>query len=228
MRRATSHTAILLFSRRAAAEARHKPLAQRRTQALSAALIEHAQHIASQSGLPLIWVDDTQQQGAHFGARFVHALGQVFAQGYRRVIAIGNDCPDLRAQDLQRAAAQLDTHGIVIGPAHDGGAYLIGLDQAAFVPEALATLAWESDRLARDLHAYAQAQGQGCHWLSAKADLDHAYALQGWLRQAARQHRLARQVRALLTDKPQSALPPPTMVPLRAVLRPISRGPPSQ
>lgn len=228
MRKATSHTAILLFSRRAAAEVRHKPLTQRQSQQVSAALIEHAQRIARQSGFPLIWVDDTQQQGDGFGPRFVHALGQVFAQGFQRVIAIGNDCPDLRVQDLQQAASQLDTHGIVIGPAHDGGAYLIGLDQAAFVPEALATLAWESDRLARDLHAYAQARGQGCHWLCAKADLDHAHDLQRWLRRAAHQHRLARQVRALLTGTPHLTPSLPTMVPLKAIIRPIPRGPPQR
>jgi len=228
VRKAAPHTAILLFSRRAAAEAQHKPLAQRQPQQVSAALIEHSQRIAQQSGLPLIWVDDTQQQGEGFGPRFVHALAQVFARGYQRVIAIGNDCPDLRAQDLTQAAAQLDRHGLVIGPAHDGGAYLIGLDRAAFQPEALADLAWESADLARDLHTYARAQGHACHWLPAKADLDHAHALQRWLRRAAHQHRLARRLRALLMGTYHFVPSSPTKLPLRASLRPMPRGPPQR
>ena len=226
MRKAASHTAVLLFSRRAAAEAQHKPLAQRQPQQVSAALIEYAQGIATQSGLPLIWVDDTQQQGDSFGARFVHALAQAFAQGYQRVIAIGNDCPELRVQDLTQAAAQLDTHGLVIGPAHDGGAYLIGLDRAAFAPETLSALAWESNRLADDLHIYAQGRGQTCHWLPAKADLDHQPGLQHWLRRAAPQHPLAQRLRALLTGASHFAPSLPTRLPLRASLRPIPRGPP--
>jgi uncharacterized protein len=215
-----------LFSRRAAAEAQHKPLAQRRSQQLSAALIDHSRRIAQQSGLPLIWVDDTQQQGEGFGPRFVHALAQVFAQGYQRVIAIGNDCPELQAQDLTQAAAQLEAHGLVIGPALDGGAYLIGLDRAAFDPAALVGLAWESAALARDLHTYAQARGQACHWLTTKTDLDHQLGLQQWLQRAARQHRLARQLRALLTKDWQVSLPHLTLVGPAAMHRHIPRGPP--
>ncbi len=42
-------------------------------------------------------------------------------------LIIGADCPDITAQLLDEAVLALRTHELVLGPAHDGGYYLIGL-----------------------------------------------------------------------------------------------------
>jgi len=67
------------------------------------------------------------QVGDDLGARLRHAFARAFASGARTVIAIGADCPELDAADLQDAAAALRRCDVVIGPARDGGYTLIGL-----------------------------------------------------------------------------------------------------
>lgn len=61
------------------------------------------------------------------GARMHRAIGDGFARGAERVIVIGADCPSLDAATLNEAFDALCSHDLVIGPAADGGYYLIGL-----------------------------------------------------------------------------------------------------
>lgn len=71
------------------------------------------------------------QQGADLGARMEHALRTELAQGAQAVIIVGTDSPTLPVRYLQGAMAQL-TGGaaqVVLGPASDGGYYLIGASQ---------------------------------------------------------------------------------------------------
>lgn len=65
------------------------------------------------------------QQGGDLGERMQHA----FVTAGAPALLIGTDCPALSAQDLRTAAAALVTHDAVLGPAADGGYYLIGLRQ---------------------------------------------------------------------------------------------------
>jgi hypothetical protein len=126
----SSSTAILFFSRTPAAESRAKrwlPGKARRNRRLSEWLIAHSREQARLSGLPVVWISEREQRGDDFGARFSDAIGQVFAQGYEAVICIGNDSPGLRPAHLQEAARQLQAQPLVLGPATDGGVYLLGL-----------------------------------------------------------------------------------------------------
>ena len=71
------------------------------------------------------------QQGADLGARMEHALRTELAQGAQSVVIVGTDSPTLPVRYLQEAMAQL-TGGaaqVVLGPASDGGYYLIGASQ---------------------------------------------------------------------------------------------------
>ena len=71
------------------------------------------------------------QDGADLGEReqeaFSRVLGAGGGFGYDRAVIIGTDCPSLDNGKIERAFALLDDHDIVIGPAEDGGYYLIGL-----------------------------------------------------------------------------------------------------
>ncbi|MEJ7661376.1 MAG: TIGR04282 family arsenosugar biosynthesis glycosyltransferase [Hymenobacter sp.] len=63
------------------------------------------------------------------GTRMAHAFGAAFGAGAGRVVVIGTDCPGLSAALLTRAFDQLLTHDVVIGPAADGGYYLLGMNR---------------------------------------------------------------------------------------------------
>ncbi len=67
------------------------------------------------------------QAGETLGQRLQQAFGDNFAAGMAAVVAIGSDCPRLSTDHLGRAFQQLQSHDVVLGPAVDGGYYLIGL-----------------------------------------------------------------------------------------------------
>jgi len=67
------------------------------------------------------------QQGSCLGEKLANAIESCFARGYERLIVIGSDCPDIGGSHFTRAFESLGNHDVVIGPAMDGGYYLLGL-----------------------------------------------------------------------------------------------------
>jgi rSAM/selenodomain-associated transferase 1 len=75
------------------------------------------------------------QIGDELGTRMRHAVKNGFEQGYQKIVLIGSDLFDLESDDLLNAFEALDTYDACIGPAEDGGYYLLGLsfwDQSLF------------------------------------------------------------------------------------------------
>ena len=66
------------------------------------------------------------QQGADLGLKMYNAFDTVFKRGYKNVIIIGTDAPDVSMNIIQSAISVLDNYSVVIGPANDGGYYLLG------------------------------------------------------------------------------------------------------
>jgi len=85
------------------------------------------------------------QEGEDLGARMSRAFEAMFARGYRRVILVGTDVPSLPLDRYQRAATLLEQHDIVLGPAMDGGYYLIGLTKPA--PALFHEVPWSTDQV---------------------------------------------------------------------------------
>jgi uncharacterized protein len=67
------------------------------------------------------------QVGEDLGERLTHALSKKWYEGFRKVLFIGTDCPQLEQSDIEVAIRALDEQGAVIGPSSDGGYYLVGL-----------------------------------------------------------------------------------------------------
>ncbi|PIV97892.1 MAG: glycosyltransferase, partial [Flavobacteriaceae bacterium CG17_big_fil_post_rev_8_21_14_2_50_31_13] len=61
------------------------------------------------------------------GVKMQHAFKQSFEKGYEKVAIIGSDLFDLTPEIIQEAFHALETHEVVIGPAKDGGYYLLGM-----------------------------------------------------------------------------------------------------
>lgn len=70
-----------------------------------------------------------KQQGTDLGDRMYHAFAKAFTDGYQKVIIVGSDLYDLKQEHIDKAFLALDTHDFVIGPAQDGGYYLLGMTQ---------------------------------------------------------------------------------------------------
>ena len=88
------------------------------------------------------------QRGDDLGARMAHAIEQSFAQGAKKAMVIGSDLFDISAELIQQAFQALNTHQTVIGPAKDGGYYLIGMTQ--FNAEVFCNKNWGSPSVFSD------------------------------------------------------------------------------
>lgn len=108
------------------------------------------------------------QVAGDLGQRLAAALERAFHRGHRQVLVIGADCPGLSAKLLHQAFAALGEHDLVLGPAMDGGYYLIGLRQTR--PELFTHIPWGSDQVLA--HTVARAQGLTIHFLPRLHDID--------------------------------------------------------
>jgi len=175
MAKPDTHTAFLIFTRSEAEEARIKGMGCPR---LFRAMNQRVKRLAHRTGYPVVVVEGRDQVGHTFGQRLTHAFRKVFDQGYERVIALGNDCLNLRLSDLRQAVAALDSRPAVLGPDLDGGAYLIGLRRQAFRPGALEALPWQEAELWKALANYC-----GTYYrLRAERDADDEGALRAAIR----------------------------------------------
>lgn len=170
-----TNTAILLFSRTAAAEAAAKPLAvgKQSAQSVASFLIQHAQDLAKKTALPLFFFSEKQQRGNTFGERFANAFEDIFDKGYQRVIAIGNDCLTLSENDILAAATLLQKDPSVLGATTDGGAYLIGLDKSAFQKTAFQHIQWQTNTTLKSIVQFVENQALTVCFLAEKSDVDH-------------------------------------------------------
>ena len=83
-----------------------------------------------------------EQGTGDLGKRMARSLQAAFAGGVQRAIIIGTDCPQLDTAILQSAFEALAQQDLVLGPATDGGYYLIGLRR--FVPELFVEIPWST------------------------------------------------------------------------------------
>lgn len=70
------------------------------------------------------------QEGKNLGQRMLNAFKDAFARGYKNVAILGSDSPTLPLENIDDAFEKLSKSDLVLGPAEDGGYYLIGLNKA--------------------------------------------------------------------------------------------------
>jgi rSAM/selenodomain-associated transferase 1 len=110
------------------------------------------------------------QVGDDLGARMSHTFEALFAKGYRRVVIVGTDVPSLPLDHYKQAFTLLEPHDMVLGPALDGGYYLIGLKKA--VPDLFTDIPWSTDRVLARTNEQAAQLGLSTGLLPAWRDVD--------------------------------------------------------
>ena len=119
------------------------------------------------------------QPAGDLGQRMSTAFATAFAEGARRVIIVGTDCPELSELHLRQAFEQLQTHDVVLGPAEDGGYYLLGM-RGQLHPALFANKAWSTSTVLADTLADARRLGLRVTLLPELSDIDHAADLAAW------------------------------------------------
>ena len=69
-----------------------------------------------------------QQKGEDLGIRMLNAFKDSFDVGYEKVMIIGSDLYDLTSENIEKAFSELNNNDVVLGPAEDGGYYLLGMN----------------------------------------------------------------------------------------------------
>ena len=67
------------------------------------------------------------QNGSDLGEKMMNAFLKGFAKGYEKILIIGSDCYELNTGIIEQGFKALEDHDTVIGPASDGGYYLLGM-----------------------------------------------------------------------------------------------------
>ena len=88
----------------------------------------------------------------------------------QRVVVIGSDCPFIRVSDIESAWNCLSTNDVVLGPARDGGYWLIGLREQH--PELFVNIPWSTDSVLESTLSCARKAGLRFHCLRTLADVD--------------------------------------------------------
>jgi uncharacterized protein len=110
------------------------------------------------------------QGGGTLGERLIRAFRNAFADGCTSVVAIGSDCPEVTTLDLFEAWNSLETQDVVVGPASDGGYWLIGLNAPS--DGIFEKIDWSTPRVFEQTMQWIRANGKSYHLLRELSDVD--------------------------------------------------------
>lgn len=116
--------------------------------------------------------DKKLQLGHNLGERIKNAFQTAFDGGYKRVVIIGSDNADISSDIVNQAFTALDNKDAVIGPAEDGGYYLLGINQ---MQEQLFTdIPWSTEQVFQRTVDELEHQGNDYEQLETLRDIDTA------------------------------------------------------
>jgi len=121
-------------------------------------------------------VNVMDQVGDDLGACMNQAFDVTFKRGHHQVMIIGTDVPTLPLDHVKQALALLDSHDLVLGPALDGGYYLIGLKR--MTPELFTDIPWSTDHVLKLTQEKAATLGLKTALLKPWRDVDTLADLQ--------------------------------------------------
>lgn len=111
------------------------------------------------------------QNGADLGARMSKAFQKGFEDGYRKICIIGTDCFEINGSIIQQAFDALDTHDFTLGPAHDGGYYLLGMN--SMTEELFENKVYSTGSVADEAIAEIKQLNKSIHLLPRLHDVDY-------------------------------------------------------
>lgn len=125
----------------------------------------------------LHWLGETflymPQSGTDLGDRMKNAFINAFSEGFHEVLLVGSDIPDLTNEFIE-AAFNLDLSAAVIGPASDGGYYLIGFKENTFLPAVFEGIHWGTETVFEETMRIFQKHNYRVHILPEWRDVDGA------------------------------------------------------
>ncbi len=118
------------------------------------------------------------QGGGDLGLRMLNAFRKSFRDGMERTVIVGTDCPDLSAAVVERAFLELESHDVVVGPAADGGYYLIGARRPH--PVLFTGIPWGTEEVLKTSLRIAKDLGLSVGLLDTLHDVDRPEDIHRW------------------------------------------------
>lgn len=115
------------------------------------------------------------QRGDDLGERLSNCFADLWEMGFTSIVILGADSPTLSDEIVQEAFERLrEPSQVVIGPARDGGCYLIGMNSSQFplAQQLFQRIEWSSAQVLTQLHDRAQQAGPGLSLLPEWYDVD--------------------------------------------------------
>lgn len=123
------------------------------------------------------------QKGDDLGERLEAAFLKAFADGFRKVVIIGSDSPDLPGELLKEALDSLDKEDAVIGPALDGGYYVIGFRAGRVLQEVFVGIEWGTATVYTSTMEVFMEHGYNVHVLPGWRDIDTCEDIRAFIRE---------------------------------------------
>jgi len=147
-------------------------------------LVQHTYSILNQMEAKILvfysdYIPDTKanfdfdyrvQFGSDLGERMKNAFATVFNEGYDQAAIIGTDCAEVTADHLRQAFSRLKQFDTVIGPALDGGYYLLGMN--SLIPELFSDISWSSDQVLQETILKLKLLNRSVTLLESLSDID--------------------------------------------------------
>jgi uncharacterized protein len=111
-----------------------------------------------------------KQEGRSLGERLIHSFGLAFGRGAKQVVVIGSDAPTLPKEYIEQAFTALNHTDVVLGPAYDGGYYLIGLSRPCL--KLFDDVSWSCDQVFERTALNAQRNGYSLKILPKHYDVN--------------------------------------------------------
>lgn len=110
------------------------------------------------------------QKGEDLGERMMDSFEQWFEKGYERIVLIGSDCAELRTDIIEDAFEGLEYNEVVVGPAEDGGYYLIGTN--THLPVLFEDMEWSTEEVFENTFHRIRWAKVGAEFLEKLSDVD--------------------------------------------------------
>ncbi len=121
------------------------------------------------------------QWGATLGERLTDAASRTFEEGVQRIAIIGTDSPWINDVLVEEAFSAMERADLVLGPAADGGYYLVGLAKPA--PRLFRGISWSTSLVLDQTLTNARTLGRTVSLLPEGYDIDRLTDLQRWMQE---------------------------------------------
>lgn len=111
------------------------------------------------------------QKGTNLGEKMAQAFDYHFKESFTKLILIGSDCPEINISILNAAEQALNHHDVVIGPAADGGYYLIAMKKVHY--ELFENMEWSHAQVLEHSLQRAKSKSLSVHLLQTLSDIDN-------------------------------------------------------